>query len=121
VTSFHKENKNDDESQDSEGEAILDDIQEALDMARAQGVLPPVQIARILAGEGVGQFSTNEFGEENARSVPLSVALDYVGSILDDESTKIERLKVSKENEMSGSINFSRFSLISFIVFLKHH
>ena len=84
----------DDESQVSEGRAILDDIEEALEMARAQVVLPPVQIARILAGEGVGQFSTNEYNEENVRSIPLSVALNYVGSILDDESDKIEKLKV---------------------------
>lgn len=95
---------NEDESQDSEGEAILDDIQEVLEMARAQGVLPPVQIARILAGEGVGQFSTNEYGQENGRSVPLSVALDYVGSILDDERTKIERLKAEVE-EYNNSCN----------------
>ena len=70
-------------------------------MARAQGVLPPVQIARILAGEGVGQFSTNEYGQENGRSVPLSVALDYVGSILDDERTKIERLKVRNYTDVN--------------------
>jgi len=109
-----QEHKNDDETQFSEGEAILDDIQEALDMARAQGVLPPVQIARILAGEGVGQFSTNESGEDNARSIPLSVALDYVGSILDDESTKINRLKTEVE-EYNKSCNIMESEIKSLL------
>lgn len=65
-------------------------------MARRQGVLPPVRIARILAGEGTGQFSSASGGTTSSsqRTVPLSVALDYVGDILDDSRKEITRLKV---------------------------
>lgn len=65
-------------------------------MAHRQGVLPPVRIARILAGEGTGQFSSASGGasSSNQRTVPLSVALDYVGDILDESRKEITRLKV---------------------------
>ena len=57
-----------------------------------------MRILRILAGEGHGQFSADSHGSShssNRCSVPLSVAMDYVGSILDDSSKNIHRLKVS--------------------------
>ena len=75
---------------------IHDDIKEALEMARSQGVLPPVRIARILAGEGPGQFSSNSSRRDplDSHSVPLSVALKYIGGVLDESSQKIYRLKV---------------------------
>jgi len=87
--------ESDDDSQ-GEAEAILDDIKETLEMARSQEVLPPVRIARILAGEGTGQFSSDSLGREQVdrHSVPLSVALNYIGGILDESSQEIYRLKV---------------------------
>ena len=66
-----------------------------LGLAQRQGVLPPVRIARILAGEGTGQFSNNSNSASPQRTVPLSVALDYVGEILDESRREISRLKVS--------------------------
>jgi hypothetical protein len=87
----------DDNSLHSDEEEILDDIREALALARAQGALPPVRIARILAGEGAGQFSVDKGKTSGAQTVPLSVALDYVGAILDDSRLEISRLKV-REN-----------------------
>ncbi len=88
-----------DEADSDDEDEILDDIRDALALARRQGVLPPVRIARILAGEGSGQFSTDEAktdgGKSKKRTVPLSVALDYVGAILDDSRKDISRLKVS--------------------------
>jgi hypothetical protein len=89
----------DDESEDDEAEEILDDIQEALALARRQGVLPPVRIARILAGEGTGQFSSDSamVDAQKRRTVPLSVALDYVGTILEDSRKDISRLKSEVE------------------------
>ena len=88
---------NDDTSINSESEVgeLLEDIKEALSMARLQGVLPPVRVTRILSGEGVGQFC-NEYknlGSDYNDSVPLSVALDYIGAVLDDSSNAVERLK----------------------------
>jgi len=97
--------KQDDDSDDSQNEAIFEDIQEALEMAQAQGVLPSVRVARILAGEGTGQFSTNEtVGSDQGRGVPLSVALDYVGGILDEGSKTIARLTAEVE-EYNKSCN----------------
>lgn len=66
-------------------------------LAKSQGALPPVRIARILAGEGAGQFSaeTKRNEAEKHQTVPLSVALDYVGAILDDSRKEISRLKAS--------------------------
>jgi hypothetical protein len=83
--------KDDDDSVGSEEQEILEDIREALTMARSQGVLPPVRIARILAGEGTGQFSVQSASSE--QTVPLSVALDYVGEILDESRGEITRLQ----------------------------
>jgi len=77
----------------------LEDIQEALALARRQGVLPPVRIARILAGEGTGQFSVETSTKDGPqrRTVPLSVALDYVGTILEESRKEINRLKAEVE------------------------
>lgn len=86
-------------SVDSESEVggLLHDIHEALLLARELG-LPPVRVLRILGGEGHGQFSTDNtthIHAVNRGSVPLSVAMDYVGATLDDSTQKIKRLKVS--------------------------
>jgi len=110
VNNTSSNNSHDEDDSFSEVDEILEDIQEALDMARAQGVLTPVRIARILAGEGSGQFSNSEdiqsngnggdvgtLGGSGGRSIPLSVALDYVGGILDDSSKEISRLKAEVE------------------------
>lgn len=110
--------RTDDDSENSEGEAILDDIQEALDMSKAQGVLPPVRIARILAGEGVGQFSNSlhEYNEDcNVKSVPLSVALEYVAGVLDGQSKKISSLKMEIEeyNTLCDNMEVEIESLLS--------
>ena len=96
----------DDDSDDGTNE-ILDDIHEALAIARLQGSIAPVRIARILAGEGTEQFSTSteistakgSTGQTGAaksgqQTVPLSVALEYVGTILDESRACCNRLKV---------------------------
>ena len=82
---------------DDESNEVLSDIRETLSLARRQGVLPPVRIARILAGEGTGQFSSADTTSTSSRqrTIPLSVALDYVGAILDESRKEISRLKVS--------------------------
>lgn len=91
----------DEASVDSESEigGLLHDIHESLELAREHGDLPPVRILRILAGEGHGMFSSDSHGPSNQslnrNGVPLSAALDYVASILDDSSNKIHRLQVS--------------------------
>ena len=104
----------DDSSVDSEEEVILDDIREALTLAKAQGVLPPVRIARILAGEGVGQFSS-DIRREQKRTVPLSVALDYVGDILDDSRREVTKLKAEVEeyNDLCNSMEMEVDSLLN--------
>ena len=95
---------------------ILEDIQEALALARRQGVLPPVRIARILAGEGTGQFSTNDAAQEHhkRRTVPLSVALDYVGTILEESRKEMSRLKMEVEeyNQLCNSMESDIDSLL---------
>lgn len=90
------DNTDSDDDSDDEVDEILCDIQEVLSLAQRQGVLPPVRIARILAGEGTGQFSSHKFVDTKSpqRTVPLSVALDYVGEILDESRSEISRLKV---------------------------
>lgn len=108
----------DDASMNSEEEEILDDIREALALARAQGALPPVRIARILAGEGAGQFSVDTRRNAKAskqQTVPLSVALDYVGAILDDSRQDISRLKAEVEeyNQLCNSMEAEVNALLS--------
>jgi len=90
-------NSDDGKSTNSQEEEILEDIREALSMARSQGELPPVRVARILAGEGTGQFSENVMPDMKRRTVPLSVALDYVGDILDESGEKITALQAEVE------------------------
>ncbi len=97
--SFPQCTPQEDSSLNSETEigGVFRDIHEALVMAREHGDLPPVRVLRILAGEGFGQFSSDIHPShlQSQCSVPLSVALDYVGAILDDSTRKINRLKVS--------------------------
>ncbi len=78
---------------DSEIGELLDDIKGALSMAKSQDMLPPVRVARILAGDGVGQFSEelSRRVKNDEYSVPLSVALDYIGAIMDESSKEIDR------------------------------
>lgn len=90
-------------------------------MARAQSVLPPVRIARILAGEGVGQFSVDDSRrsmDSERASLPLSVALDYVGTILDDSSGEIARLKVRSLNYIVDTLYFAAFIHLSLTTIL---
>lgn len=105
-----------DESDYDEASEILEDIQEALSLARRQGVLPPVRIARILAGEGTGQFSNvGAAGKApQQRTVPLSVALDYVGTILDESRQEIGRLRseVEEYNQLCNSMEKEVESLL---------
>jgi len=112
----HDRLEDDGGSVNSEEEEILDDIREALTLARSQGVLPPVRIARILAGEGVGQFSSTAVdGKEEKNTVPLSVALDYVGDILDESRKEISRLRgeVEEYNELCNKMESDIDSLLS--------
>lgn len=90
-----QEQSESDEESAGEAEEILEDIQEALEMAKSQAVLPPVRITRILAGEGSGQFTNPKNPVSKGATVPLSVAMDYVGGILDESSEEIARLQVS--------------------------
>mmetsp|Transcript_27771 Transcript_27771/g.42540 ORF Transcript_27771/g.42540 Transcript_27771/m.42540 type:complete len:1320 (+) Transcript_27771:112-4071(+) len=112
---------NDEVSINSESDLgeLLEDIKEALAMARSQGVLPPVRVARILAGDGVGQFSEertiNKFKSKDD-SVPLSVALDYIGAVMDDSSKEIDTLKDNVEdyNRMCNAMEAEVNELLSF-------
>ena len=107
--------KDDDASVDSESELgeLLQDVKEALQMARSQNVLPPVRIARILAGYGVGQFrnESDSVESEAHEGVPLSVAIDYIGNVLDEKGKEIDRLQSDVEEydtmceEMETEIN----------------
>ena len=78
--------------------------------------MPPVRIARILAGEGTGQFSIDNSGtEKDKRTVPLSVALDYVGDILDESRGEIARLtaEVEEYTELCNSMQAEVETLLS--------
>ena len=105
----------DDGTEDDEADAILDDIREALALARRQGVLPPVRVARILAGEGTGQFSAENPQEKpNKRTIPLNVALDYVGTILEESRKEISRLRseVEEYNQLCNTMESEIDSLL---------
>jgi len=105
----------DDQSINSESEIgeLLDDIKEGLSMAQSQGALPPVRVVRILAGIGIGQFTEErkEGISSSQNGVPLSVALEYIGTVMDEQSQEIDRLKNNIEeynnmcNEMESEIN----------------
>jgi hypothetical protein len=92
----------------------LEDIQESLILARRQGVLPPVRIARILAGEGSGQFSSDRPIKERKKTVPLSVALDYVGTVLEKSRKEATRLKseIEEYNQLCNSMENEIDSLL---------
>jgi hypothetical protein len=81
---------------------LLDDIKEGLSLARSQKVLPHVRVARILAGNGTGQFQEenrgNPLDSNEQNSVPLSVALEYIGDILDESTIVINKLKSDVED-----------------------
>lgn len=106
-------NPEDDVSEDDEVSEIMEDVQEALTLARRQGVLPPVRIARILAGEGTGQFSSDAPMPQKT-TVPLSVALDYVGTILEESRKETQRLKAEIEeyNQLCNSMDDEIDSLL---------
>ena len=90
---------------DSDVGGLLTDIHEALMLIRDHGELPPVRILRILSGETHGQFSADiKSLSANQGSVPLSAAIDYVGSVLDDSSNKIDQLQ-NKVEEYSRLCN----------------
>lgn len=104
-----KDGASEDDESDEETQEILYDIQEALSLARQQGILPPVRIARILAGEGTSQFSSDDAAKEDKpqhKTIPLSVALDYVGAVLDESRKETLRLKseVEEYNQLCNSI-----------------
>ena len=91
---------NDDDSEDG-GSQIWEEIHEALAICRLQGHVAPVRVARILAGESTDRFSGDVLSSARSlrapdHTVPLSVALEYVGSILDDSRKEINRLKASR-------------------------
>jgi vacuolar protein sorting-associated protein 11 len=102
------------ETDDDESDEILQDIQEALTIARRQAVLPPVRIARILAGEGSGQFSTDIPIRDKKRTIPLSVALDYVGTVLEKSRREASRLKseIEEYNQICNSMENDIASLL---------
>ena len=77
---------------DTDGGSLLRDVGESLLLAREHGDIHPVRVLRTLAGESHGRFGSDAGG--SGPSVPLSVALDYVGSVLDDSAGTIDRLKV---------------------------
>ena len=90
-----KDAYHDEASVDSEtdGGSLLRDVGESLVLARELGGVHPVRVLRTLAGESHGRFGSDA-GGSSGPSVPLSVALDYVGSVLDESAGTIDRLKV---------------------------
>lgn len=104
----------DDGSDDDETDEIMEDIQEALTLVRRQGVLPPVRVARILAGEGAGQFSSDRPVKDRKKTVPLSVALDYVGTVLEKSRKEASRLKseIEEYNQLCNSMENEIDSLL---------
>ena len=76
---------------------VLADLQEALFLAQAQRAdLPAIRVVRILAGEGTGKFtssSTISSPDGPSQGVPLSVALNYVGPVLDGLRSDSHRIR----------------------------
>jgi vacuolar protein sorting-associated protein 11 len=87
---------------------ILEDVQEALCLARRQGVLLPVRITRILAGEGCGQFSSEPMSTDfrSRPTVPLSVAIEFVGTYLEAATQEVVRLKseIDESNRLCNAM-----------------
>lgn len=105
----------DDMSEDDEMDEIMDDIQEVLKLARRQRAIAPVRVARILAGEGTSQFSVvSDGGTGDPTAVPLSVALDYVGTVLEESRHEVSRLKAEIEeyNQLCNSMEMEIDSLL---------
>ena len=101
---------------DSDVGGLLTDIHEALMLIRDHGVLPAVRVLRILSGETHGKFSADIKSQQgNQSSVPLSAAIDYVGSVLDESSNKIDRLliKVEEYNRLCNEMELEINSLLS--------
>jgi len=73
-------------------------------------------VARILAGEGTGQFSNDDHVGKfpHRRTVPLAVALDYVGKILAECRKEISRLRseVEEYNQLCNSMERDIDSLL---------
>mmetsp|Transcript_31712 Transcript_31712/g.69632 ORF Transcript_31712/g.69632 Transcript_31712/m.69632 type:complete len:1416 (+) Transcript_31712:195-4442(+) len=98
---------------------VLMDLREALFLARAQRAeLPPVRVVRTLAGEGTSRFTCSwkvSKPDGPPKGVPLSVALDYVGPVLDgsrDEAARLRQEIVEYSElctEMEEEINFLRY------------
>jgi len=105
----------DESSVDSEtdGGPLLRDVGESLLIARERGDIHPVRVLRTLAGESHGRFGSDAGG--SGPSVPLSVALDYVGSVLDDSAGAIDRLKsnVDEYSKLCGEMEREIASLLS--------
>ena len=101
---------------DSDVGGLLTDIHEALMLIRDHGELPPVRILRILSGETHGQFSADIKSQAASQgSVPLSAAIDYVGSVLDDSTNKIDQLqnKVEDYSRLCNDMELEINSLLS--------
>ncbi|CAB9515961.1 sorting-associated protein 11 homolog [Seminavis robusta] len=114
------QNENDDYSDDGNGPAqILGNIHEALEIASEGKAITPVRITRILAGESTEQFSGDvkkySSGGQQTETVPLSVALEYVGMILDESRTEITRLKseIQEYNQLCNSLEAQVESLLN--------
>jgi hypothetical protein len=74
----------------------------------------PVRIARILAGEGSGQFTSDRPSKERKKTVPLHVALDYVGSVLEKCSKESFRLRseIEEYNQLCNTMENEIDSLL---------
>jgi hypothetical protein len=74
----------------------------------------PVRIARILAGEGSGQFTSDRPSKERKKTVPLHVALDYVGSVLEKSRKESYRLRseIEEYNQLCNTMENEIDSLL---------
>lgn len=74
----------------------------------------PVRIARILAGEGSGQFTSDRPIKERRKTVPLHVALDYVGSVLEKSRKESFRLRseIEEYNQLCNAMENEIDSLL---------
>jgi hypothetical protein len=74
----------------------------------------PVRIARVLAGEGSGQFTSDRPSKERKKTVPLHVALDYVGSVLEKSRKESFRLRseIEEYNQLCNTMENEIDSLL---------